>query len=725
MTPQEQHLIQLAESKIAERKVNAILADRISPNVKEIGATGTSIWSGVVYEEYQADLKGSKKFKIYDKMKSDSQVMATLLVVELPIRAAEWDIKAAENGTKSDEIAAFVHDALLNAGAMSITWDDFIRQALLMYTYGFMLFEICYKLQNGSVVWQKFAPRMPNTVYCWLTDDEGGYAGFQQQLTGDMATKKGSIIDIPAEKTLRFTHRQEGSNFEGTSFLRWIYKNWWYKDLLYKLAGMCAERTGVGTPVITLPKVFANEDRVIAKGIVESWRANEEAGVVLPPDYELEISVGKPFGYLPLIEHHDKQISKGILAQFLNLGQDKVGSYALSETHYEIFSQSLEAVAKNLCDIINTYAIPRLVQMNYDTDQFPILFCTLPKNTKAIIEAAKNLTDAMLLTPDTELEEYMRNLMDLPPKPEEEKETETHEEAHDDVVRLATKEGPGEPFWRPLNRWEDKKNLKLLNDNWNQLEFDFQRGITDILDKQRDDLIRQVELAMERASFKQLLEIAPRYGEELRGYIKSAFIATVDFAREQVADEVNLPKQELATRINQWINARSEMTSQQIQNDMRWEMVRRIFNRKELLSEISEGAVGAQTIKQITRQAYEAVEDYKSRALTVIGRAVVGEGIRTGRDTIVQHPDITLAMRSEILDGNTCANCARLDGYTTQFNSENYAKYSPPQFCFGGNNCRGVWIYIKKDETPQPEVTKEQPRLEEIAFSEGNHNMMI
>lgn len=712
MTLDEQNLIFGAEKRIRTlRRTPKFLAERL--NQRELGATGTSIWSGIISGEYQSDLKSlSTKCKVFNKMRNDSQVMATLLVVELPIRAAEWSIKPAEkNGNKSDEIAAFINDALLRTSAMSITWDDFIRQALLMFTYGFMLFEIVYKEQNGSLLWRKFAPRMPNSVYQWLTDESGGYAGFVQTLYGDMAVKKGYTVTIPAEKTLRFTHRQEGSNFEGVSFLRWVYKNWWYKDLLYKLAGMAAERTGVGTPTITLPQQYTKEDQVLAKSIVESWRANEEAGAVLPYGYSLELKQGTNFQYLMLIEHHDKQIAKGILAQFLNLGQDRVGSFSLAETQYEMFSHSLGATANYICDIINTYAIPRLVSFNYDTDQYPRLFCTLPKSLKAVIEAAKNLTDASLITPDGNLEDYMRKMMDLPPKPREEQK-QAHE--HTSEIHLAAKEN--EPFWRALNQWENRKYLKSLNDNWDQLEFDFQRGIEGIIDKQRDDLIRQIEIALERASFKELLAIAPRYGNELRQYIKAAFITAVDFARKQVAEELDLKPQELATKISQWINARVELTTDRVEQDIRWEVTRRIFNRKELLTEISEGAVGAQTIKKIAREAFEAVEDFKSRALTVVGRAVIGEGIRTGRDTIIQHPDVILAMRSEILDSKTCENCIRLDGYTTQVNSENYAKYAPPQFCLGGNNCRGVWIYIKKDETPQPEVTKEQPRLEETVF---------
>jgi hypothetical protein len=322
----------------------------------------------------------------------------------------------------------------------------------------------------------------------------------------------------------------------------------------------------------------------------------------------------------------------------------------------------------------------------------------------------------------------MRKMMDLPPMPKDSKglalsplrkqqpkqETTT---AHEQIqLAMPGKDWQPDPFWRAPNRWEDKKHLKQLNDNWNQLEFDFQRGVEGILDKQRDDLVRQVEIALEKASFRQLLNIAPRYGEELRQFIKAAFLEAVDFSRKNIAADMDLKAQEISAKINQWINARAELTAMRTQEDMRWEVTRKIFNRKDLLSEIADGAVGSQTIKKIAREAFEAVQDYKSRNLTILGRAVIGEGIRTGRDTIANHPEVSLAMRSEILDGKTCENCIQLDGYTTPVDSDNYARYSPPQHCVGGNNCRGVWIYIKKDETPQPEIIKEQPRLEPTAF---------
>ena len=113
---------------LIERVRRLIFAEKKrEPDLSELGVPGTSIWHGVITEEYVTDLSGPKKFEIYRRMRNDSQVMATLLVMELPIRSAEWDLKPGE-GKGADEIAEFVSRNLFEE--MTITWDDFC----LLYT---------------------------------------------------------------------------------------------------------------------------------------------------------------------------------------------------------------------------------------------------------------------------------------------------------------------------------------------------------------------------------------------------------------------------------------------------------------------------------------------------------------------------------------------------------------------------------------------------------------
>jgi len=64
---------------------------------QEFGASGTKIFGGQIYEEYNPKLAGSKGLQVFDEMrKSDAQVQATLLAMELPIRSTKWAVMPGE-----------------------------------------------------------------------------------------------------------------------------------------------------------------------------------------------------------------------------------------------------------------------------------------------------------------------------------------------------------------------------------------------------------------------------------------------------------------------------------------------------------------------------------------------------------------------------------------------------------------------------------------------------
>jgi len=106
----------------------------------ELGESGTAIFGGSISdEEYVNELVGSQAITTYDRMrKSDGVVKASLLACELPIRAANWYVEPASEDEKDKEVAEFVSQNLFEK--MSITWDDFLRQCLLMLPFGFMVF---------------------------------------------------------------------------------------------------------------------------------------------------------------------------------------------------------------------------------------------------------------------------------------------------------------------------------------------------------------------------------------------------------------------------------------------------------------------------------------------------------------------------------------------------------------------------------------------------------
>jgi hypothetical protein len=384
----------------------------------EVGATGTELFSGEILDEYQPDLRGPWKYDVYTKMRADAQVAALLNVMELPIRAADLHVAPGDDTAKGKRVAAFVEGALYE---METTLDDFLRQAMLMLPYGVMLFEKVYRLRSdGRIAWRKFAPRLPRTVARWLVASNGDLEGVEQRVYGETQRH----VVIPASKLLRFTYRQEGGNFEGRSLLRDVYKHWWHKDTLYKLAALSAERTGVGIPTMTIPRTASEADRERAIAIVKAFRANEEAGIVLPEDFHFALTTARGFAYMPLIEHHNGMIAKAALAQFLNLGQTNVGSFALSQSQTDLFLMTLNGLLQHICDTLNRDAVAELARWNFGEDvSIPEVRGKL-RNTdsRGLAETLDLLVRGRIITPGEDIEAVVRESLDLPPKRRQEAE---------------------------------------------------------------------------------------------------------------------------------------------------------------------------------------------------------------------------------------------------------------------------------------------------------------
>lgn len=177
--------------------------------MKEIGSVGKSTSALFTYnlatDEYLSTLKWPYDIEIYNKMeRSDAQVKAMLLLLELPIRSTSWFVKPKDASSKAKEIALFVEDALFTGPptGMKTTFDELIKNACTMFTYGHSVLEKVYEAKNGYVKWQKFAVRPQSTLYDWIYDDVGDLTAIQQW----NLSKGWQIVEIPLDKLLIFTH---------------------------------------------------------------------------------------------------------------------------------------------------------------------------------------------------------------------------------------------------------------------------------------------------------------------------------------------------------------------------------------------------------------------------------------------------------------------------------------------------------------------------------------
>lgn len=390
-----------------------------------LGDSGTRMLHGIVYEEYNPDLQGVQGVRVFDEMrKNDGTCRAVMLVCTLPIRRANWFVKAANETPEAIEQAEMVRRALFEW--LDLSWDDVLRQALLMAAFGVMLFEKVYTTiddpvsKKTYVTLKRLAPRLPKSILMWeLTDQTFGI----QQIRQD-----GVVAQIPGSKLLIFVNEREGDNWWGTSMMRGAYKHWFYKNNFYKIDAVATERQGLGVPYIKMPQGYTENDERNAKTALTNLRASESAYMILPPEYE--------FGFADMgargtrdpsksIEHHNKEILQSVLAQFLELGASKSGSgsRALSQDHSDLFLKAEEAMANTIRDVFNKDQIRELVDLNFDNvEAYPALeYEGITKmDIAALGTALSSLTTSGFLSPTDSDQQWIRAALGMPARTPEE-----------------------------------------------------------------------------------------------------------------------------------------------------------------------------------------------------------------------------------------------------------------------------------------------------------------
>lgn len=402
----------------------------------ELGDTGTRILGGIIQDEYNQKLAGREGILVYDEMRrSDGTVSALVSAISLPIRSANWYVKAASEEPADKEVAEFVEECLFER--QSISFDDMLRQALLSLPFGVMVFEKVYKVETFGgkemIILDKLAPRIPKSIYKWAISAKPGTTPTVVDLGNTLSTRNtafrrgitqirsdGSIAEIPIEKLVIFVNEMEGENWWGKSILRAPYKHWFIKNTFYKIDAIAFERQGLGVPYAKMPEGFTDADRAIAENILKNLRANSQAYIVEPADYEIgfkDMMARTTRDPATSIQHHNREIMKSGLAQFIELGSSSgSGSRAVSTDHSDLFLKSLEAVATQFAGTMNKYCIKQLVDLNFDVKEYPTLeYSGITETDVAGLSTAyQTLTGAGGVKAGAEDEQFFRELLGLP-----------------------------------------------------------------------------------------------------------------------------------------------------------------------------------------------------------------------------------------------------------------------------------------------------------------------
>lgn len=411
----------------------------MSNDSKEIGRVGQRRYGGIFYEEFLSELRGRKGAEVFTEMSNnDETIGAILFAIEMLVRQASWNVEPGGSTAKDREAAEFVKSCMDD---MQQTWIDTISEILSFLTYGWSFHEIVYKRRmgrtkdnrtsskydDGLIGWMKLPIRSQETLYQWEYDDQDNLIGMTQMPPPDFG-----LITIPMNKAMLFRTRSRKDNPEGRSILRTAYRSWYFKRRIQEIEGIGIERDLAGLPVITTPEgmdIWDKDDedmnaiRTGLEAMVKNIRRDSTEGLVLPFGYTFELtSTGgsRQFDTNSIIERYDTKISQTVLADFIQLGHESVGSFALSSDKTNLFSMAICAFLDIICQTFNSQGIPALIDINGDhfagvTDY--------PRLTHGDIEDVdlatmatyiKDMATIGVIIPDESLEDYVRQLGKLP-----------------------------------------------------------------------------------------------------------------------------------------------------------------------------------------------------------------------------------------------------------------------------------------------------------------------
>jgi hypothetical protein len=424
----------------------------------EFGTTGLRQWGGSIYEERLRALRGREGRREYREMRVNDPVISAIFFAILnALRQTIPRVAPVSEKPADREAAQFVQSCLFD---MSFTWQDtFTFMTEPQLEQGFSLLEVVYKRRlglnppkyieepakslydDGRTGWRKLPPRPAETLAPgneWVFDNNGGVQGIVQQPETTFEGKPNTIF-IPIEKLLHFrTTVHPANNPEGLPIHRAMYLPYYYSRNITELEAIGIERNLVGIPVAYMgsdtKRSGENSDFDTLKTLVTNIRVDEQHGVVIPyakmgegaiegQGVLLELlssknTSGDRFNITEVLDRYDRLKAVSVLAQFIMLGMNAVGSYALSKHQGDIFILAVSAFLNGIENVFNRHGIPKLIALNNfpGITGFPELkFSTLGvPDLMALADYVNKLVDKAVITPDMELERHLRQIAELP-----------------------------------------------------------------------------------------------------------------------------------------------------------------------------------------------------------------------------------------------------------------------------------------------------------------------
>ncbi|MHA1226260.1 MAG: phage portal protein family protein [Candidatus Hodarchaeales archaeon] len=355
---------------------------------RELGIAREGVIGAYDTEENPDDL-GPQTY--IEMQRNDGEVQAIVRLLTLPIVSTPFHILPAENDRGERDFIETIFLSPPHLGGMTTPLPFIISDMTRAIFEGFRLYEKVARIieegkYKGKVGWKKLAPRDAQTIEL-KADRHGGFAGAHQTATfGSYSVD----VNIPPEKCMLFTFQKEKHWLYGESILKTAFYHYDKKHKLYYISHKKAEIDTLGLKILKVNQTLTSAERKKAEEVVDTLGINSR--ITLPPGIELEIQRGgeKGFDPLPLIDHHNREMTKSALVQILD--QIKYAyPYGKGTSASQYVDLAIQSIMKQMEATLNTYAIAPLIDWNFGTQSYPeIRFEKLADASQAFLREVFN-----------------------------------------------------------------------------------------------------------------------------------------------------------------------------------------------------------------------------------------------------------------------------------------------------------------------------------------------
>ena len=373
------------------------------------------------------ELKAPALWTLADTMMEDSAIRQCVDMNAHPVIEAIANGKfVGKKSKKSTKVANALNYAIRNMD--SGTWREFAENLVTDQLYGFSLLNIVSKVisegdYKGLAGFSKLSPRSPHNLKGWIYDKNkvevigsilkpmsiqgDGYLGMITSTSISSYTYYEQKYPIMWKKQMVLSSfNKTFNNPEGNPSILAAYAPWKEKLLVqqYEIVGVSKDFGGVAVLRVdpellwraNQPDTVYEEDRLQLQSLQENaakMHSGQSTMLLLSSEliegstsqYKNDFKLqgidgnGKQYKSSEIIVQKNKDIYNAFGCGFLILGQDGVGSYALSSTSESVHDRYIERAIQAKKDVIEDQVMKVFIEMNKQNPMFKLSWDEMPE----------------------------------------------------------------------------------------------------------------------------------------------------------------------------------------------------------------------------------------------------------------------------------------------------------------------------------------------------------